>query len=254
MLATFGTVSSNVDSKETGAAPLTIICCDFAPDVVVRPEADGGTLLAAFVLVAAKSPAAIQTLLAETPRGSLLSPPSTTPQEDFLQSFQARLVEAGMPAPKLVYPVGFNGFETKYDITHSISDSPLVLEVRFLAEVVQIYGAFTPSVGAYFRLIRTRDQATLTSGIVATVNKSRGEPTFFTRPYLVPFIQKLGSHALGKEMTLVPAPASQLISTFSATSVSDVERMQIALKDMAERVGIEVSNQVLKQIDIAKSK
>ena len=248
-LAAFVVASgATIAAAEPDAHSLSIVCCDFPPDISVRGEYDAGSLAASVITIVTKSPIIL------LPRGPSLTPVEIkkAPQTIFLDKLQPSLASRGFLKSNLIYPSDYNAFEGRYDVTDGITDSALVLEVRFLAEIVSIYDAYMPSAGAYFRLSRSIDKKTLTSGVVATVNTTRGEPNFFTRPYLVPLIPKLGSHGLGKEMTLLPAPASQIFATFDPRSTSDVARMEMALTEIAERVAVEVAGHAATQLPLVK--
>lgn len=230
-------------------ASVTIICCDFLEDVAVLTDADSTAMLAALVSVAAKS----RFLLLPVVPQRMLRTGATSPQAVFLAKLRQLFTESTTGEVKLMHPVGFNGYDVRYDITDGMRGAIWVLELRFSAVVKQIYGPYMPSAGAYFRLVRMSDQHVATSGIVSTVNTSRGEPGFFTRPYAVPLIPTLGGHALGKEMILLPAPPESLIQSFDPRSPADVERAHNALNDMAEKVASSVFQHVKKFVQMGNS-
>ena len=158
------------------------------------------------------------------------------PQEVFLTRLHESLLNAGVGESSLVSTVYYNAYEQKYDLTESVRDTPWTLELRFLAEIAQTSGGFMPSVGVYFRLVRASDQRAVSSGTIASINAVLGEPNFFTRPRLTPFLVRIGAHATGKELDLVPIAAAQLRPAFDPKSQEDVQFMEAALRQISEEM------------------
>ncbi len=227
-------VTHGQDTQSKSAAKIMILCCDYPSSIPVRSDPDPAALAAAVVLVAARSPV----IVLPTAKASELqvAVSGKMPQEVFLARLQESLLNIGAGESALVTSLGYNGYEQKHHFTESVRDTPWVLELRFLAEIAQTTGGFMPSVGVYFRLIRTSDQRTLTSGTFASVNAIHGEPNFFTRPRLTPFLVRVGTNATGRELNLVSIDAAQLRPAFDPKSQDDVQFMEQALRQTSEQM------------------
>ncbi len=249
-LCNLASVTHAQDTQNTKAAKIMILCCDYPSSIPVRSDPDPAALAAAVVLVAARSPV----IVLPTAKASELQVAISgkMPQEVFLSRLKESLLNVGVGESSLITSLGYNGYEQKYGVTESVRDTPWALELRFLAEIAQTTGGFMPSVGVYFRLIGTSDQRTLTSGTFASVNAVHGEPNFFTRPRLTPFLVRIGTNATGRELSLVPIDAAQLRPAFDPKSQEDVQFMEQALRQTSEQMASKLAMRLSPLISSAK--
>ncbi|TAG00615.1 MAG: hypothetical protein EAZ30_09910 [Betaproteobacteria bacterium] len=236
------TPSRSKDWQRTPNAKMTILCCDFSANIPVRTDADAAAALASLVLIAARSkvlllPSTKTVEMTGTVQGQM-------PQDLFLQRLKLLLARDRNLEVQLAPEPSYNGFEQKYDATEHIRDTPWALELRVLTEVAQTSGGFMPSVGVFYRLIETNSQRIVTSGTLASVNATRGEPNFFTRPRLTPFLPRIGNHATGKEFKQIPITGDQLRATFDPKSPDDVGFMENSLRLIAEQMAAELTKQL----------
>jgi hypothetical protein len=238
------------DVREQSTKSITVLCCDYPPIVSVRLDPNPATFLVSLALVVAKSPV----IVIPTAKTSTIEIPvaGAMPQETFLTTLQELLRKSGMSKIDLNSSLGYNGYEQKYDVTEFVRDTPWTLELRFHAEISQTNGGVMPSSGVYFRLVRTRDQKAISSGTIASVNSVRGEPNFFTRPYLTPFLVRIGANAVGRETHWLPISAEQLRESFDPKSERDQQIMLEMLNRMSEQTAEKVAERVAFLIANAK--
>lgn len=95
----------------------------------------------------------------------------------FAEAIASELVSKGY-AVNLVYPMGYDGFNSQYALAPQQIKGDLILEVRYAGQIVDHADRFFPTFAASFAVRRAADKKMLNRGALATRDPSVKAPPF----------------------------------------------------------------------------